>query len=152
MSMKKWLTGVAVLTFGATLAVAAPHDGMGRSGRHGKSELGRGFAQKLNLTDAQKQQIRDLQKSFREQNKAFFQSSRQTMQEYRAAKKANDTAKADSLKGQVESQRAQMRQLRAQLDQRIATVLTPEQNAQWQQLKAERAAKRDQWKQKKQNR
>lgn len=150
MKMKNWLTGVAVLTLGASLAVAAPHEGKGY-GRHGKAEFSERFAQKLNLTDAQKSQIRDLHKGFREENKAFFQSFRQTMQEFRAAKQANDTAKLDALKGQFESQRAQMQQLRAGLDAKIATVLTPEQNAQWQQMKAERAAKHEQWKQKKQN-
>jgi len=150
MKKSKWLIGVAVLTLGASLAVAAPHEGRGH-GRHGKGAFSERFAQKLNLTDAQKQQVRDLHKSFREQNKAFFESSRQTMKDYRAAKKANDTARIDALKTQVESQRAQMQQLRAGLDTQIATILTPEQRTQWEQLKAERAAKHQQWEQKKQN-
>jgi Spy/CpxP family protein refolding chaperone len=149
MKKSKWLIGVAVLTLGASLAVAAPHEGRGH-GRHGKGAFSERFAQKLNLTDAQKQQVRDLHKSFREQNKAFFESSRQTMKDYRAAKQANDTARIDALKTQVESQRAQMQQLRAGLDTQIATILTPEQRTQWEQLKAERAAKHQQW-EKKQN-
>ena len=150
MNKSKWITGVAVFALSAGLAFAAPHEGEGH-GRHGKGGFGQEMAQKLNLTDAQKAQIKDLNKSFREQNKAFFQSFRQTMQEFRAAKQANDTAKLDALKGQFQAQRAQMDQLRAGLDAKIATVLTPQQNAQWQQLKAERAARREQWQQKKQN-
>jgi protein CpxP len=145
----KWFTGVAVLALSTGLALAAPHgDGQGR---HGKGEFGQELAQKLNLTDAQKAQIKELNKSFREQNKAFFESARQTMQDYRAAKQANDTAKINALQPQFDAQRAQMQQLRAGLDAKISTVLTPEQNTQWQTLKAERAAKRSQWEQKKQN-
>ena len=152
MNKSKWFTGVAVLALSTGLALAAPHGGGKGFRGHGKAGFGRQFAQKLNLTDAQKAQIKDLSKSFREENKASFQAFRQTMQEFRAAKQANDTAKLDALKPRMDAQRAQMQQLRSALDAKIATVLTPEQNAQWQQLKAERAAKHQQWEQKKQNR
>jgi Spy/CpxP family protein refolding chaperone len=103
---------------------------------------GEKFAQKLNLTDAQKQQVRDLNNSFRQDNKAFFQSFRQTMQDYRAAKQANDQAKLDALKPTIESQRAQMKQLHDAQEQKILTILTPDQRAQYQALKAERDARR----------
>ena len=149
MKKSKWLTGVAVLALGTTLAVAAPHEGRGE-GHRGKGEFSQKMAEKLNLSDAQKQQIRDLHASFREQNKAFFESFHQTMKDYRAAKQANDTARVNALQAQFDSQRAQMDQLRAGLDQRVATILTPEQRTQWEQLKAERAAKHQQW-EKKQN-
>ena len=141
MSKKKWLTAVAVLTLGASLAIAAPNEGWGKhEGRHG--EWGAKLAQKLNLTDAQKTQLRDLNKSFRQDNAAFFQSFHQTREDYRAAMKAGDTAKANSLKATLDSQRTQMKQLRDAQDSKISTILTPDQRAQWQQLKAERAAKR----------
>ena len=149
MKKSKWFTGVAVLALSSGLALAAPH-GEGHGG-HDKAGFGREMAQKLNLTDAQKAQIKDISKSFREQNKAAFDSFRQTMQDYRAAKQANDTAKLSALQSQFDSQRAQMKQLRDALDAKISTVLTPEQNTQWQQLRAERAAKHQQWEQKKQN-
>jgi Spy/CpxP family protein refolding chaperone len=38
----------------------------------------------------------------------------------------------------MESQRAQMKQIRAAEDAQIAKVLTAEQNAKWQELKAQR--------------
>ena len=41
-----------------------------------------------------------------------------------------------------------MKAIRAGEETKIASVLTPEQNAQWQQLKAERAARRAQHEQK----
>jgi len=149
MKMSKWFTGVAVLALSSGLALAAPHgDGHGHKG---KGDISREMAQKLNLTDAQKAQVKDITKSFHEQNKAAFDSFRQTMQDYRAAKQANDTARINALQSQFDSQRAQMKQLRDALDAKISTVLTPEQNTQWQQMKAEREANRQKWEQKKQN-
>jgi periplasmic protein CpxP/Spy len=140
MNSKKWMIGAAVLAVSASLAIAAPHGEWGGHGK-GRGMFGEKFAQKLNLTDAQKQQVRDLNKSFRQDNEAFFKSFRQTMQDYRAAKEANDTAKLGALKSTVESQRAQMKQLRDAQEQKILPILTPDQRAQYQALKAEAAAR-----------
>jgi periplasmic protein CpxP/Spy len=147
MKTSKWLAAVGVLTLTATMAIAAPHEGMGE-GHHGKGMFSEKFAQKLNLTDAQKTQVRDLSKSFRAQNKAFFETFRSTMKDYRSAKESNDTAKVNALQAQFDSQKAQMKQLRTGLDAQISNVLTPAQRAQWEQLKAERAAKHQEWKNK----
>jgi periplasmic protein CpxP/Spy len=141
--MKKILiAAVTVLTLGAGLAVAGTEGGFGyhHHGRHGV--FGEKLAAKLNLTDAQKAQVKDIKKSSHEQNAAFFKSAHQTFKEFKAAKKANDTAKMDALKATMESNRAQMKQIREAEKAKIASVLTPEQNAQWQKLQAERAARR----------
>jgi Spy/CpxP family protein refolding chaperone len=130
--MKKIATAVAVTLMGAALAFAMPHDGGKGFGGHDQQ-----FAQELNLTDAQKAQIQTIRKESREQNKTFFEQSRNTMKDFYAAKQANDTAKMDALKPAVEAQRAQMKQIRAAEDAKIAAVLTAEQNAKWQQLKAQ---------------
>ena len=138
--MKKFTTAVAVTLLGATMAFAAPHEGGkgfgGKRGGFGK------LAQELNLTDAQKAQIKEIKKASFEANKAFFEQSRNTMQEFWAAKKANDTAKLDALKPTLQSQRAQMKQLRDAEDAKIASVLTADQNAKWQQLKAQHQGRR----------
>jgi Spy/CpxP family protein refolding chaperone len=139
---KKTVTAVAVFALGTTLAFAGPHGG--GKGRHGKD----GFvfsgklAQKLNLTDAQKQQIRALEQQFRDQNKAFFDSARATRKEVRAAKEANDTARLESLKPTIEAQHAQMKQLREAQRERILSVLTPDQRAQLETMKADRKSRR----------
>jgi Spy/CpxP family protein refolding chaperone len=99
------------------------------------------YAQKLNLTDAQKAQIADLDKNFRETNKALFEASKQTREQFKAAKDANDTAKLDALRPAMESQHAQMKQLRDAQDAKIKAILTPEQRAQFDTLKAEREAR-----------
>jgi Spy/CpxP family protein refolding chaperone len=143
-STKKWFTAAAaVLALSGTVAFAAPHDGHGgRHGRGGRGELSERLGQKLNLTDAQKQQIKDAQQSFRNENKAFFETARDTRRQMHEAKEAGDTARLESLKATAESQHAQMKQLRDAQMQRIEAVLTTEQRAQWQTLKAEHEARR----------
>lgn len=142
--MKKLATAIAVTAIGAAVAFAAPQDG-GKAwghGRHGqRGVFSHRLAEKLNLTDAQKAQVKDIMKATRQENKAFFEQSRATMKEFFEAKKAGDTAKVDALKPTLESQRAQMKAIRAGEETKIASVLTADQNAQWQQFKAERAAK-----------
>lgn len=144
MTSNKIFTAAAVLALSASLAVAAPHDGkgFGGHGRKVRGEFGARFAEKLNLTDAQKSQIRDLNKSFREQNKPFFDQVRATRQDLRAARQAGDTAKLDALKGTAEAQRTQMKQLHDAQKQRILSVLTADQRQQYEAMKAERAARR----------
>jgi Spy/CpxP family protein refolding chaperone len=146
---KKTISAVAVLALGATLAFAGMHDGKdGKGGWDGhRGGFSEKYAQKLNLTDAQKTQIADLDKTFRETNKALFEASHQTREQFKAAKDANDTAKLDALRPTMDSQRAQMKQLRDAQDAKIKTILTPQQRAQFDTLKAEREAHRSQYKQ-----
>ena len=148
MNRSKWMSVAAVLTLSTTMAFAAPGgEGHGRFGGkrgHGGrgGEFAARFAQKLNLTDAQKQQIRELHSNFREQNKAFFESTRETRQQVKAAREARDTARLEALKGTIASQREQMKQLREKQHERIVALLTPEQRAKLETLKAERKDRR----------
>ena len=143
---KKWMTGIAVVTFGAALAVAAPQEKGTQEhfGHHGHHHgfMSEKLAQKLNLTDAQKQQIKDIKKASHAENAAFFQSARETWKAAHAAKEANDTAKLDALKPQLDAQKAQMKSIRKAEKDKILAVLTPEQRSTLEQLKAQRAAKR----------
>ena len=140
----KLITAVTVLTLGASLAIAAPHgDGKFGGKRGGRGAFGAKLALELNLTDAQKAQIKAIHEETREQNAAFFQTSRQTMQDFRAAKKAGDTAKADSLKGAVKAAHEQMKQIRTEERQKVLSVLTPEQRTKLEALKAERKSRRN---------
>jgi protein CpxP len=142
MNKNKWMTMAAVLALSASLAIAAPHGGKDRGGKsggkHGRGEFGEKLAEKLNLTDAQKEQIRTIRTNNREQNKAFFEQSRATFEQFREAKKANDTAKLEQLKPALEKQRAQMKQFRAAERQQILALLTPEQRTKFDALEQER--------------
>jgi protein CpxP len=140
---RKTISAVAVLALGATLAFAAPHDGKGgKEGweKHRGGEFSERFAQKLNLTDTQKQQMKELDQSFRDANKAFFESAHQTRTAFKAAKEANDTAKLGSLRPTMDAQHAQMKQLRAAQDVKVRAILTAEQRVQLDAMKAEHEA------------
>lgn len=142
---KKWFTAAAVVALSSTLAFAAPHEGgkRGRGGRGGH-EFGARFAEKLNLSEAQKQQIKDAQMAFRNENKAFFEQARDTRRQIREAKEAGDQAKLEQLKATAKSQHERMKQLRDEQHTRILALLTPEQRTQWEALKAQREARRGQ--------
>ena len=144
--MKKTMTAaVAVFALGATLAFAAPHDGW-KGGHEGhRAVISEKMAEKLNLSDAQKAQIKAIEAQFKTDNAAFFQSSRQTMQDFRAAKQANDQAKLDALKPSMDAIRAQMKTLReAQREKIRTTVLNADQRAQLDAMKAEHESRREQ--------
>lgn len=136
---KQILTVLAVLVLGTSLAVAGPHGGK----RHGMKggEWSEKMSEKLNLTEAQKQQIRDLQNSFRTENEPFLTSFRENRRAYTDARRAGDTAKADALKATLDAQKEQMNQLRTAQHERILSVLTAEQRAQLEAWKAERKAR-----------
>jgi protein CpxP len=145
MKKVKWLTTTAaVLAFGATLAIASPGEGRGKWGGEGKGRHGRHggygprFAEKLNLTDAQKAQLDQLRASFRESNKALFEASRETMKRYREAEKAGDTATMQSLQPQVDAHRTQMKEIKEAQKAQIRAILTPEQRAQFDAMEAQR--------------
>jgi periplasmic protein CpxP/Spy len=137
--MKKTMTAVAVFALGASLAFAAPGDWKGHEG-HDRAGLSEKMAQKLNLTDAQKAQVKSLEDQFRTDNAAFLQNFRQTMQDVHTAKQANDTVKLEALRPTVESQKAQMKTLRQAQRDKIRSILTADQRAQLDAMKAQHEA------------
>jgi len=143
--MSKWISAAAVVALSGAIAFGAMDEGNGKAWGHRGHHRGMmvaHLAKKLNLTDAQKDQLKAAHRAFREENKAFFESARQTRKDFRAAKQAGDTAKMAELKSVMQSQHAQMKQLREQSEQQLVSILTPEQRAQYDALKAERAARR----------
>jgi protein CpxP len=140
---KQIMTAVAVLAVGTSLAIAAPqsqNEGEhGWGGHHRGQEFGAKFAEKLNLSDAQKQQIKDIKTASHQQNEAFFKSFHQTMQDFEAAKKAGDNAKVDALKTTFDSQRAQMKAIKDAERDKVLNILTPDQRARYDAMKAQHA-------------
>ena len=137
--MKKTITTLAVFALGASLAFAAPQNPngqwQGHKGHHGF--MSEKMAQKLNLSDAQKAQVKEIKMQSREENKAFFESARSTFEAYRAAKQANDTAKLQQLQPAVDANKAQMKAIREQERAKILSVLTPDQRAQLDAMRAQ---------------
>ena len=148
--ISKWISAAAVIALSGTIAFAAAGDGSGKEWGHGHRHGAMAhLAQKLNLTDAQKEQWKAIHQSFRTDNQAFLQSVRQTHQDLRAAKQAGDEAKMAELKAVAQSQRAQMKQLHQAQHEKFLSILTPEQRTQLDALKAEREARRQQRQQQK---
>jgi Spy/CpxP family protein refolding chaperone len=147
----KWITAIGATSLTAVLAVAgvtAASDGRSEHGdRQGRQEMQQKLAEKLNLTDAQKQQWDAIRKASREQNADFFAKSKETMEAFRAAGDANDQAKMDALKPAVQAQRAQMKQIRDAENAKLMSILNDQQKAQFQAMQAARAQHEHRWQQ-----
>src|SRR5437016_4311845 len=136
--MKKWMTAVALVVFGASLAVAQdqPRErrGPGMGPMRPFVEM---FGTPLSLTDAQKEQITGIEKKVHEDNAAIFDAARATMEEFHKAREANDTAKLDSLKPVMDSQRAQLKTIHEAVMKQITATLTADQQAKLEKIRAE---------------
>src|ERR1051326_5707831 len=147
----KWITAVGATALTAALAVAgvtaASDEGKHGYEGKGRQEMQQKLAEKLNLTDAQKQQWEAIRKASREQNAEFFAKSKETMEAFRAAKDANDQAKIDALAPAMQAQRAQMKQIRDAENAKLMQILTDPQKAQFQAMQAERAQHEHRWQQ-----
>jgi Spy/CpxP family protein refolding chaperone len=90
--------------------------------------------QKLNLTDAQKQQAKAIFQQARQTAQPIRQQLRQNRQSMAAAVKANATAQIQSLAATQGTLRGQAMAIRAQALAKFYTTLTPDQRAKADQL------------------
>jgi protein CpxP len=105
---------------------------------HGGRE---GFGRDLNLTDAQKAQIKTIRQKYQPQNEALRAQAKPYVEAARAARQKGDTA---AFRSNMEKAH-QLRQgasFRAQEQAEIRAVLTPEQQAKFDARKKEHDAKR----------
>ena len=130
--MKKF---VIALVVAATSTIALAQDSGPTFRAHGPRAAR--FAEKLNLTDAQKQQMKDLRAAGREQDTQLYADLRAKLQELHALKQAGDPKAAD-LKAQIDAMRPQIRAARKASREAMLNVLTPEQRA---ELKAARRSR-----------
>jgi Spy/CpxP family protein refolding chaperone len=87
------------------------------------------IAAKLNLTDAQKQQLKDIRTADHQRNQQLYADFRAKLQEFRALKQANDP-KADDVKAELHAMRPQIAAARKASREAMLNVLTPEQRGQ----------------------
>jgi Spy/CpxP family protein refolding chaperone len=128
--MKKFVIALMVT---ATAAISfAQTDGPRQF--HPRARRARHFASQLNLTDAQKQQMKDIRSADREQNKQLYADFRARLQQFRALRRADDPAASD-VKAQLEAMRPQIQAARNASREAMLNIFTPEQRA---QLKAAR--------------
>lgn len=115
----------------------------GKKGQH-KAAMGRHMAQQLDLTDAQKDAIKDIMTAAHDGAKTGRGAMAQSFGELAALESGSDAyiAKAKEIGAQQGAAMAQRLIDRANVDAQIMSVLTPEQAEKFQELRAKMAAKR----------
>lgn len=130
--MKKLLIALAVAATSAVAFAQAPADGAPhRFGHRGAlHQLGA----KLNLTDAQKQQMKDIRSADRASNQQLYADFGAKLHQLRALRQANDPGAA-ALKAEIESMKPQIKAAHKATRQAMLGVLTPDQRAQFKELR-----------------
>ncbi len=116
----------------------------GRGGKHHGNRMGMRQLQELNLTDAQKQQVREIMSS-RKADSENFQELRQLAQ----AKRDGTITPEQTEK--LRTFKQQMRQNAEQTHRQILAVLTAEQRTQLEQLKQQKREQKKQRREMRQN-
>jgi protein CpxP len=123
-------------------------EGRGFGRRHWGRGFGRRMFSKLNLTDAQKEQMKQIRQSFRERTKPFRQELRGKHQELRQANKGEtfDEALVAQKLNEISTIQVKLMGEQFRLKQEMASVLTAEQKAQLDQMREQMKAKREEFK------
>jgi protein CpxP len=130
----------------------------GREGREGgegrgmRGGFGGGFAEKLNLTDAQKEQMKQIAARFHESTKALRQQGRgERGDEFDALKDGTFNEAAVRAAAQARANaRVEMEVAHARMMSEMYAVLTPEQKAQLAAERQQREQKRQEWRSRRQ--
>lgn len=126
----------------------------GREGRKGRHGMGEGFggrlAEKLNLTDAQKQQIEQITARFKESTKSLREQERAAGgKDFDAFSGGTFNEAAVRAAAQARANlHVEMEVARARMMSEIYAVLTPEQKAQLAQERQQREQRRQEWRNK----
>ena len=118
-------------------------DGQFRRGPAGRRE-GRGFGRDLNLTEAQKAQIKTIRQKYQPQNKALRDRAKPFMEAARAARQKGDTAAFRTNMAQARQVMQSGQSIHTQEMAEIRAILTPDQQAKFdarQKAAGERRAK-----------
>jgi protein CpxP len=152
--------GAAALALGLAGAGMAADEGRGfgegpggRRGMHGGHGFGRGFRE-LNLTDAQKEQLKAMREQQREAMKPVMEQQRALRDQIRQAlESANpDATRIGQLEIQAHRLRQQMKAEHEKAHAAFLNILTPEQKAQLDKLQSERKEKFEKFRQEREER
>src|SRR5436190_7523956 len=125
--MKKFVIALIVTATAAVSFAQAPEPGTFH--RHGRRAGLHQLGAKLNLTDAQKQQMKEIRSADRESNKQLYADFRAKLQELRTLRQANDPGAA-AVREQIASMRTQIQAARKASHEAILGVLTADQREQ----------------------
>ena len=121
------VAGVSAAQSTTTPPTRAPRSGQMQARRGGGGEFGRD----LNLTDAQKAQIKAIRAKYKPQNEALRTQAKPFMEAARAAKQKGDTV---AFRTNIEKAHQVMQggqSFRTQENAEIRAILTPDQQAKW---------------------
>jgi protein CpxP len=158
------ILGAAILAVGLTTPVFAQTapDNTGkrewkrgqrmRAGHRGGGAMFGRMAGQLNLTDAQKQQARQLMQDARAQAQPIRQQLQQNRQELEDAIKSNNTGAITQLTERQAALRGQVQAIHAKAMASFYAQLTPEQKAKAEELRQQRKQRFENWRERRQNR
>ncbi|MDA0150356.1 CpxP family protein [Vibrio sp. LaRot3] len=151
---KKLVLAAAVVPLALGSASALAFGGKGdHKGPHGKCGMGmdRGIMKQLDLTDAQKEQFKEMRTSNKEEMKAKFEANFEAHKAERQAYQEQvqqlvladnfDQAAANELAKQMVEKQTERRVKMLEKQHQMLSVLTPEQKAKFVELSKERAEK-----------
>lgn len=125
--------------------------GKGERGNQGEGDkrggfFGGRFAEKLNLTDAQKEQMKQIAARYRESTKALRQQERGNREGFDALKGGTFDEAAVRAAAQARANaRVEMEVAHARMMSEMYNILTPEQKAQLAAERQQREQKRQEW-------
>lgn len=113
--------------------------GHGERGRRGGHRFGR-LVRELNLTDAQREQLR----AAGERNAEEFRTRRQEMRQLLDARRDGATLTPEQ-QARVQALRTEFQASAARMENELLAILTPEQRTQLEQLRQQRKERRQEW-------
>jgi Spy/CpxP family protein refolding chaperone len=123
---------VGVAGVSAAQSTTTPPSRTQRSGEmQGRRGGGRGFGADLNLTDAQKAQIKTIRAKYQPQNEALRTQAKPFMDAARAARQKGDTVAARTNMEKARQVMQGGQSIRTQENAEIRAILTPDQQAKW---------------------
>lgn len=124
-----------MIVAGLIMASAAGSVALAHGGSHrGGAKMNRAL-QQLDLSDAQKQQIRTLMENERDANQGLREQTRAKAREYRELREANDP-RADSVKVELDALRDQFKARHEAVRAEINKLLTADQRQKLEEWKA----------------
>lgn len=144
MFIRSALTLALVALFVAPLAAQGQPRGGGRGMKHHAPQGGPMMMQCLDLTEAQKTSLKAIADKHREATKAKHEVAMAAREAYRVAMRdpATSTDQLKALHEKVSQAQFELALDRRAMMQESMTILTPEQKAKAEQLRAERSGKR----------
>lgn len=148
----KFSSIVRVLALAALVTVAAVAPAVAGKGKGAGRGMIERIIKRLELTQDQQSRIKAIRDQFKTQNAALIADMKAVHQQAREARKAGDADRAKAIREAAQAKGTQLKAAREAMIQQILAVLTPEQRAELDAMKAERKAKKGAKKGKRQGR